>query len=320
MQDAGPIVSVIMLSYNHGSVIRNAIDSVLMQKTDFSFELLIGDDASQDDSPEILREYAERYPDVIRLVQREENIGTTKNAYDLMTRARGKYLASCESDDYWTDELKLQKQVDFLEAHGEYVGCTHPVISVDMEGNELPQQKIRWISSKKVYTFRDFKGIVLPGHSCSIVRRNIFLEPKYDTSILWRASPLIGDRTTALMFSAYGDFYRLDEPMACYRRELSKENRSVTWQLYHRDNWIEKELEFSERLEEYAQNELKRDAGTEYYKRRLFVSAVYKALKSRSREDRQTVRKVLSSLKHPVIAFLIFPWLVLEKIADRNKI
>ncbi len=320
MQDAGPIVSVIMLSYNHGSVIGNAIDSVLMQKTDFSFELIIGDDASQDDSPAILKEYAERYPDIIRLVQRTENIGTTKNAYDLMTRARGRYLASCESDDYWTDEHKLQKQVEFLEAHGEYVGCTHPVVSVDADGKELPQQKIRWISSKKVYTLKDFKGIVLPGHSCSVVRRNIFLDPKYDLSILWRASPLIGDRTTALMFAAYGDFYRLDEPMACYRRELKKENSSVTWQLYHSDGWIDEELSFTERLEEYAQTELKTDVGTEYYKRRLLVSAVYRAMRSRSVQSRQTVRRVIASLKHPVAAFVSFPWLVLEKIINKNKI
>lgn len=320
MQDADPIVSVIMLSYNHGSVIRNAIDSVLMQKTDFPFELLIGDDASKDNSPEILKDYADRYPDIIRLVQRTENIGTTRNAYDLMTRARGKYLASCESDDYWIDEHKLQKQVCFLENHTEYIGCTHPVISVDMSGKEHPQQRIRWISSKKVYSLKDFKGIVLPGHSCSIVRRNIFLEPKYDLTILWRASPLIGDRTTALMFSAYGNFFRLDEPMACYRRELNKENKSVTWQMYHNGSWIDEELRFTEHLEQYAQVELKMNAGTEYYKRRLLVSAVYRAMKLRNAESRQTIKRVISSLKHPVSAVLAFPWLVLEKLMNKNKI
>lgn len=319
MQVSDIMVSVIMLSYNHSGVIGQAIDSVLMQKTDFPFELIIGDDASQDDSAVILKKYAEKYPGIIRLVLRSENVGTTKNAYDLMCRARGKYLASCESDDYWTNEYKLQTQVDFLEQHREYIGCSHPVVSVDVEGKMLPQQNIHWISSKKIYTIKDFKGIILPGHSCSIVRRNIFLEPKYDLSILWRAHPLIGDRTTALMFSAYGDFYRIDKPMACYRRELKKDNDSVTWKMYHNNNWIEEELKFTEQLEQYAQSELNKDVGTEYYKRRLLVSAIYHVVKVRSADNIRTVKHVLTSLRYPVLGLVLVPWLVFEKLMNKKN-
>ena len=145
------------------------------------------------------------------------------------------------------------------------------------------------------------------------------MNPKYDLSILWRANSLIGDRTTALMFAAYGNFYRLDEPMACYRRELKKENKSVTWSQYHKSKWIEDELVFTERLEEYAREELKRDAKIECYKRRLLVSAAYQMLKKPNKENFITIKKVFTSLQHPFVGVVLLPWLIGEKIILRMK-
>lgn len=314
-----PTVSVIMLSYNHGRYISRAVESVLMQKTDFPYEILIGDDASSDDSPEILKEYAEKYPDRIRLVLRGENTGTTRNAYDLMQRARGKYLASCESDDYWTDECKLQKQVSFLESHTEYIGCTHPVVCVDPRGTPLKQQRVRWISRKKVYTIRDFRGIVLPGHSCSVVRRNIFLEPKYDYSIMWKANPYIGDRTSTLLFAAQGDFFQLSEPMACYQRELTSGARNLTWTLYHNGgSWLRDELEYTQKLADYAENVLKTDAGFEYYRRELLTSAVFAVIKHNNTENKQMVRDIIGCMKHPAAAVLLVPFIAVRKLFNKR--
>ena len=122
------IVTVLTLTYNHEPYIRQCLDGIVMQQTNFKFELLIHDDASTDGTANIIREYESKYPDIIKPIYQKENqyskkvpIGVTY----LYPRAKGKYIALCEGDDYWTDPLKLQKQVDFLEANPEYVMCSH---------------------------------------------------------------------------------------------------------------------------------------------------------------------------------------------------
>ena len=119
-----PLVTVCCMSYNHADFIREAIDSFLMQETSFPFEILVHDDASTDGSEKIVLEYVEKYPGIIRVVTQ------TKNQYSksglmlfnfLFSKINAKYIALCEGDDYWTDRTKLQKQVQFLEDHPEYV-------------------------------------------------------------------------------------------------------------------------------------------------------------------------------------------------------
>ena len=130
------MVSVICLTYNQKDYIRKAIDSFLMQRTAFPFEILIHDDASNDGTTDIVMEYAAAYPDKIRLIVQPENLYSKAEVYpyiNLYRIARGKYLAECDGDDYWTDPLKLQKQADYLEAHPEDVICYHENI-IDNQG------------------------------------------------------------------------------------------------------------------------------------------------------------------------------------------
>jgi len=121
-----PLVSIWTLTYNHAPFIRQCIEGVLMQKTTFPFELLIHDDASTDGTADIIREYEARYPDIIKPIYQTENQfskgGGIYRKFQL-PRSQGKYIAICEGDDYWTDPLKLQKQVDFLETHPDYTIC-----------------------------------------------------------------------------------------------------------------------------------------------------------------------------------------------------
>lgn len=122
------LVSISCITYNHAPFIRECLDGFIMQKTNFSFEVLIHDDASTDGTTEIIKEYEEKYPDIIKPLYEEENQwikGRRGSAVFNFPRAKGKYIALCEGDDYWTDPLKLQKQVDFLEANPEYVMCSH---------------------------------------------------------------------------------------------------------------------------------------------------------------------------------------------------
>ena len=130
MNETTPLVSICCLTYNHARFVRQCLDGFLMQKTDFPFEILVHDDASTDGTDDILREYEAKYPDKVFALYEKENRFTHgyRGRMDIVfnySRARGKYIASCEGDDYWTDPLKLQKQVDFMESHPEYSICFH---------------------------------------------------------------------------------------------------------------------------------------------------------------------------------------------------
>ena len=122
-----PLVSICSITYNHAPYIRQCLDGFLMQKTNFKYEIIIHDDASTDGTAEIIKEYAEKYPDLITPIFQTENQYSKGlrgfYARFVYPRAKGKYIALCEGDDYWTDPLKLQKQVDFLESHPDYVMC-----------------------------------------------------------------------------------------------------------------------------------------------------------------------------------------------------
>lgn len=124
-----PLVSICCVTYNHVQFIRKCLDGFLMQKTDFPIEILIHDDCSTDGTTEIIREYEAKYPELIFPLYEEENQYQQGKAAEIdfynYRRARGKYIAYCEGDDYWTDPLKLQKQVDFMEANPEYSVCFH---------------------------------------------------------------------------------------------------------------------------------------------------------------------------------------------------
>lgn len=124
-----PLVCICSITYNHAPYIRQCLDGFLMQKTNFKYEIIIHDDCSTDGTTEIIKEYAEKYPDIIFPIYQTENQYSKgvrgMFAKFVFPKAKGKYIAMCEGDDYWTDPLKLQKQVDFLEANQEYTMCSH---------------------------------------------------------------------------------------------------------------------------------------------------------------------------------------------------
>lgn len=138
-----PVVSIHMTTYNHERYIRRAIDGVMMQKTDFEYELVIGEDASTDRTREVCFEYQKKYPDKIRVLWWHENLRQNPhpaggNGRRVMFRCRGKYIAFCEGDDYWTDPEKLQKQVEYMEGHPGCGVCFHERMKCDETGAVLP--------------------------------------------------------------------------------------------------------------------------------------------------------------------------------------
>lgn len=125
-----------MITYNHEKYIKQAVESILMQKCNFDYEIIIGDDFSQDNTATIIQEFYSKYPNKIIPILRKKNIGMMHNFVDVLQKAKGKYIALCEGDDYWTDPYKLQKQVDFLEANPDYV-ISYTDYSQTVEGSGI---------------------------------------------------------------------------------------------------------------------------------------------------------------------------------------
>jgi glycosyltransferase involved in cell wall biosynthesis len=125
-----PLLSVCLITYNHVNYIKQAIESVLMQKTSFDYELIIADDCSTDGTTEIIKKYAEKHPKIIRTIIHEKNVGPGENYVTLLEAARGKYIAYLEGDDYWIENTKLEQQVVFLEQNPDYALCCHDIYNL----------------------------------------------------------------------------------------------------------------------------------------------------------------------------------------------
>ncbi len=212
-------VSVICVTYNHELYIRQALDSILKQKTDFRFEVLIGEDCSKHKTRDILKEYEQKYPDIFRMYYRENNLGATLNEYELMMDAKGEYIAALELDDIWTDENKLQKQYDFLETHSEYIGVAHDFDIIDKDGNVIENEDNKAIKEflNKPFTLQDFLDNGFVFQTGTHFYRNIYKDGN-DYSIIYKADRLIRDKTILSLLLYRGDFYILPDTMSAYRR------------------------------------------------------------------------------------------------------
>lgn len=134
-----PLVSICCITYNHCDFIRQCLDGFIMQKTDFAFEIIVHDDASTDGTTDIVKEFEMKYPKLFKVIIQKENqyskgVNVLSNVF---SPATGKYIAYCEGDDYWTDPLKLQKQVDFLESNPDYVMSSHRFNILEDESGEI---------------------------------------------------------------------------------------------------------------------------------------------------------------------------------------
>ncbi len=208
-------ISILMMTYNQEQFVEKALDSVLMQKISVPYEILIIDDASTDKTPEILRMYKKKYPQKISLYLKKVNsYHPTQNGYFLLSRAKGRFYGVIEGDDYWTDDLKIQKQYEFLISHPQYSACMTDLIVVDENDNKLDFQVFEK-KRNQVYTLEDFKNLKEPGMTVAFFARNYFT--KRDYSIVFEADRIMGDITIYMLCLLKGDIYQIDEVMAAYR-------------------------------------------------------------------------------------------------------
>ncbi len=207
-----PLLSVCLITYNHVNYIEQAIEGVLMQQVDFSFELVIADDFSTDGTRELLLEYQKKYPERIRLILQNSNVGAYQNWKDLIFYPRSKYIAYFEGDDYWTDSDKLQKQVDFLEANDDFAICFHRVYEL-AEGKAPELSNLNTSINQETYTINDIaKGNFM--YTPSVIFRNRFLK-EFPS---WMKDSPIGDYPLHMLNAQYGKIKYFPDIMAVYRK------------------------------------------------------------------------------------------------------
>lgn len=206
------IVSVLMITYGHEKYIRQAIESVLMQECNFDYELIVANDCSPDLTHDIVNEIisSNSKGNLIKYINHLQNIGMQSNYIDAYHNCKGKYIATCEGDDYWTDPLKLQKQVDFLESNPDYVLCFHPVSILKTNG-EIVDDFITTIPEnyETIETLARLGNYI---HTPSVVFRNVIREFPFEFS----QTP-IGDYFLYMMLAEHGKLKYLEDKMCVYR-------------------------------------------------------------------------------------------------------
>lgn len=211
-------VSVYCMAFNHEKYIRNALDGFLNQKTTFDFEVLVHDDASTDGTAQIVMEYANAYPDIIKpIIQTENQYSKGINIFSTFVypQMKGQYIAPCEADDYWCDENKLQEQVDFLDSHLDYSACVHNTI----RQNCITGRKCLFNSSEEEHEISVEKVLQEGGaefHTSSVMYRKEFaILPK---QFIIKG---VGDYPRAIYLAMCGRIYYIPKVMSVYRMYVS---------------------------------------------------------------------------------------------------
>lgn len=216
-----PLVSVNVATYNHEHLIEECLDSILAQKTDFTYEILVGEDESQDNTREIVKKYAEKHPDKIRLFLRDAKIShihdeNGKNVFNfnhkwLRKSARGEFIALCDGDDFWIDDRKLQKQVNFLQSHPDFSLCFHNS-KVIYSKNDSEESFSNLEEGE--YTGKDIYNNWIVPTSSAVFRTECVREFRHGLNKKF----MFGDLIIFLTLAERGRVWYMDEMMSVYRK------------------------------------------------------------------------------------------------------
>ena len=226
-----PLVSICVITYNHEQFLARALDSILSQEMDFQYEIIIGEDCSQDATRAICEQYKQNYSDVIQLILHEKNVGLIRNYVSIMTAAKGKYIAICSGDDYWCDSMKLKKQVAFLEQNIDYSMCFT---------NAYEESNFSWEGyQKKQFSNvedREYKGdqIILDWiiPASSVMIRNGLL----DFSFLLKRTFYAEDLVQYLKLNEYGKLRGMSDITTTYTRH----ENAITSNIISREKTLKK--------------------------------------------------------------------------------
>ena len=225
-------IDIVFPTYNHEKYVIQAIESILSQNTKYLYRIIIGEDKSTDHTREIIQQYYKEHSDKIALVLWKTNVGAVKNIYQLEKICNAKYIAFLEGDDYWTDPLKLEKQIRFLEQHDDFIGTAHNVRCVDEKGKLLHRDYGMYpIREEHIYERKHALNFQHVAQTASLIFRNFWKNWNEEQYEFFHKCCANGDFKVSIYLGLAGKVYYFRDIMADHRR------------VFHGDSWTAKTKE-----------------------------------------------------------------------------
>ena len=285
-------VSIICTNYNKGDWVREAMDSFLNQKTNFDFEIIIIDDASTDHSYEIIQEYQKKFPEKVRTFRNEVNLGITRTWKKVCQEAKGQYIARCDSDDFWTDPLKLQKQVDLLDASTDSLWSNTEFDMVDLDGNLIQKD-----------AFANKALPLIDSYEEMLVMKGMTMASTWlvDTALMQDVSAQISDTATDDTFELQLELFKrtkisfLSDSTTVYRMNLGSDSKPMTLETAERrfTGILDSQIKY---LNKYPDQDIQRISHLALVKDRDLDILVFK--KDRQIEDLNLKLNQVSQISH----------------------
>ena len=285
-------VSIICTNYNKGDWVREAMDSFLNQKTNFDFEIIIIDDASTDHSYEIIQEYQNKFPEKVGTFRNEVNLGITRTWKKVCQEAKGQYIARCDSDDFWTDPLKLQKQVDLLDASTDSLWSNTEFDMVDLDGNLIQKDAF---ASKALPLIDSYEEM--------LVMKGMTMASTWlvDTTLMQDVSAQISDTAADDTFELQLELFKrtkisfLSDSTTVYRMNLGSDSKPMTLETAERrfTGILESQIKY---LNKYPDQDIQRISHLALVKDRDLDILVFK--KDRQIEDLDLRLNQVSRISH----------------------
>lgn len=285
-------VSIICTNYNKGDWVREAIDSFLNQKTNFDFEIIIIDDASTDHSYEIIQEYQNKFPEKVRTFRNEVNLGITRTWKKVCQEAKGQYIARCDSDDFWTDPLKLQKQVDLLDASTDSLWSNTEFDMVDRDGNLIQKD-----------AFANKALPLIDSYEEMLVMKGMTMASTWlvDTALMQDVSAQISDTAADDTFELQLELFKrtkisfLSDSTTVYRMNLGSDSKPMTLETAERrfTGILDSQIKY---LNKYPDQDIQRISHLALVKDRDLDILVFK--KDRQIEDLDLRLNQVSRISH----------------------
>lgn len=285
-------VSIICTNYNKGDWVREAMDSFLNQKTNFDFEIIIIDDASTDHSYEIIQEYQNKFPEKVRTFRNEVNLGITRTWKKVCQEAKGQYIARCDSDDFWTDPLKFQKQVDLLDASTDSLWSNTEFDMVDLDGNLIQKDAFASMALPLIDSYEEM--LVMKGMTMA----STWL---VDTTLMQDVSAQISDTAADDTFELQLELFKrtkisfLSDSTTVYRMNLGSDSKPMTLETAERrfTGILESQIKY---LNKYPDQDIQRISHLALVKDRDLDILVFK--KDRQIEDLDLRLNQVSRISH----------------------
>lgn len=285
-------VSIICTNYNKGDWVREAMDSFLNQKTNFDFEIIIIDDASTDHSYEIIQEYQNKFPEKVRTFRNEVNLGITRTWKKVCQEAKGQYIARCDSDDFWTDPFKLQKQVDLLDASTDSQWSNTEFDMVDLDGNLIQKD-----------AFANKALPLIDSYEEMLVMKGMTMASTWlvDTALMQAVSAQISDTATDDTFELQLELFKrtkisfLSDSTTVYRMNLGSDSKPMTLETAERrfTGILDSQIKY---LNKYPDQDIQRISHLALVKDRDLDILVFK--KDRQIEDLDLRLNQVSRISH----------------------